>query len=454
MRKGIIGRIRRSGSLLLAVIFIMTVFTGCSKNETASVEGKKLTVYYVKGTSYYSTALKEYDVLDSNVTFECVEFETEDEMKDKLATAMAEGKGPDVILLSDTTTLDVYKSIKGENFADLSSYFSKDSDYVADEYFKGVMDGVKVDGKQYIVPLMFDLNIYCMKKSVMDSLNITDLGSKSGFGEFMNAVSGYQNAIQAKSNTALSLRAVSTKKRLDGELAAIRACGLQAVDYSGKICLSKTDFKAAFSVIKAMYDEKQNKKSTLETTSTVKDLFGKADSFFYNGNLPMGISVINGVLSAQDQSFVISGIPNVNANTGYNANLVNYGVVSSTSDNVEEGYKLLRYLMEYNSSSSKSTEMLGLPIKKKLYEKTYIQLPNTNATVQASSTEQIKLVPWNTDLQASYNNIIDNITSTSLPNSKVESIITEAMQGYLKGTEGFDSCYDKMLSQLKLYLQE
>ncbi|SEW22685.1 extracellular solute-binding protein [[Clostridium] fimetarium] len=183
-------------SILVAIAIGITVFTCLVKKPETGV--KTLTVYYVKNTAYFEEALTFYKQLNTKIVLNMVAFEKEEELSEKLATDMATGTGPDVILFSDSTTLDVYKSCKGDNFADLSSYFSKDETYTDDKYFKNVIENIKTDGKQYIVPFTFKFTAYGMKKSVADKLQIKNLDSPMTYKDFMNNVLSYQKKLHFK----------------------------------------------------------------------------------------------------------------------------------------------------------------------------------------------------------------------------------------------------------------
>jgi len=453
---GAIGDIMRNKSIfkkktciLIAVVMLTTVFVGCTSQKT--VNDKELTVYYVKGTSYYSTVLDTYDNLDDNVKLNCVEFQTEDEMTNKLATEMAAGAGPDVVLLSSKTTLDIDKSIKGDNFADLTSNFADDSSYSADNYFKNIIDGVEVSGKQYIVPLTFDLTTYNMKKSVRDKLQLGKLDTSLNYGDFMNTVLSYQEQLQSDDNMELTLSAMSSNGTL---MSTAKTCGLKVIDENGQICISKNDFQLTFSIIKSMQNELLKKQATLKANATGREAYGYYDTYFYKGNIATETAFLNAILSGTkfNDSLVFQGIPNIGGDGGYNANVTTYGVVNSKSINIQQSYKLLRFMMDYNFKSEYINECFS--INKIVFADILDKIKLGYEKYTISSTEQYTSLPWDNELSDSFNYMMEHITTASVSNSKVWEIIQNIMQGYLDGTDSFDTCYDKMINQLNLYLQE
>jgi len=452
MKKNSAGIIKKLSYISMAVVMSVMTLSGCASKEDNSV--KDLTVYYVKGTSYYSSVLDFYGKLDAKIKLNAVEFDTEEAMTTKLAGEMATGDGPDVILLSDKTTLDVYKSIRGENFADLTSYFADDKDFSMDNYYQNIMNGVKVNGKQYIVPFTFDLNTYYMKKSVKDKLQINKFDLSLNFGDFMKSVLNYQTQLQTDDNMELTLSALSSSGGVSLIASLCRTCGLKAVDESGNICVSKSDVQATFNVLKAIINEITKKKDELAAKTSGIESYGHVDTFFCNmRNSPFTISILDGLLVSKfNDSLTFEGIPNTNGDGGYNANIISYGVVNSNSKNVAEGYKLVKYLLNYDYKAD--YESYSLPIKKATFANILDKVRTGYKSYQVSSTESITTLPWDNQTIESFNYILDHITTASYANTKVEEIINNTMQGYLSGTDSFDICYDKMINQLKLYLQE
>ena len=448
----IVGIMKKMSYLLMVVVMLGITLSGCASKVDEGA--KDLTVYYVKGTSYYSSALDFYSKLNSKIKLNMVEFDTEEEMTNKLAGEMATGAGPDVILLSDKTTLDVYKSIRGENFADLTSYFADDKEFSKDDYYQNIIDGVKVNGKQYIIPFTFDLNAFYMKKSIQDKLQIDKFDVTSNFGDFMKTILDYQKQLQTDDNMEVTLSALTSKKGVSVITSLCRACGLKSVDESGNICVSKSDVQATFNVLKAIIDESTKKKDALDSSTSGVEAYGRLDAFFCNvRNAPFTISVLDGILTSKfNDSLAFEGIPNTNGDGGYNANIISYGVVNSNSKNISEGYKLMKYLMNYDYKSE--YESYSLPIKKSAVTNILDKVKIGYKSYQVSSTESISTLPWDNETIESFNYLLDHVTTSSFANAKVEEIINNTMQGFVSGTDSFDTCYDKMINQLKLYLQE
>ena len=443
------------GSLLIATAIGITVFECLGKKSDAGV--KTLVVYYVKDTAYFEDALALYKQLNTKIVLNMVVFETQEELSDKLATDMATGAGPDVILLSDSTTLDVYKSCKGDNFADLSSYFSKDESYTDDKYFKNVIENIKTDGKQYIVPFTFNFTAYGIKKSVAEKLEIKNLDSSMNYTDFMNNVLSYQKQLAGMENdggstvTSIGYGSGSTMGPMSQMM---RSMGINMIDENGDITITKSEFQSITSVLKEIVDQMAKNTESPNTTVTGLAKTGLDSSYFYNGPVPVFFPILSSMLvSNYNDSLIFTGVPSTGEAKGYNASIKAFGVANNASKYKKEDYQLLKYLIDYNYKVDFWADF-GMAVNKKEFNDIYYELQHGNKEYDFSGVNIFMTAPWSEETMEYYENLVNNIVTSSLPNIKVENIVYENMKDYFMGTEEFDKCYDKMMSQLKLYAQE
>jgi len=443
------------GSLLIATAIGITVFE-CLGNKSDNGE-KTLTVYYVKDTAYFEDALSSYKELNTKIVLNMVAFETEEELSERLATDMATGTGADVILLSDSTTLDVYKSCKGDNFADLSSYFSKDENYTDDKYFKNIIENMKTDGKQYIVPFTFNFTAYGMKKSVADKLQIEKIDSSMNYTDFMKDVLSYQKQLAGMETdggstvTSIGYGSGATMGSM-GQM--MRSMGINMIDENGNISITKSEFQSISSVLKEIVDQLAKNSQSSNTTVTGLVKTGLDSSYFYNGPVPVFFPILSSMLDSNYiDSLIFTGVPSTGEVNGYNASIKAFGVANNASKFKKEDYQLLKYLMDYNYKIDFWADF-GMSVNKKEFNDIYYELQHGNKKYDFSGGNVFKTAPWSEETKGYYDNLVNNIVTSSLPNIQVENIVWENMKDYFMGTEEFDKCYDKMISQLKLYTQE
>jgi len=441
-------------SLLVVAAIGITVFECLGKKPETGV--KTLTVYYVKNTAYFKDALSLYKELNTKIVLNIVVFETEEELSEKLATDMATDTGPDVILFSDSTTLDVYKSCKGDNFADLSSYFSKDKNYTDDLYFKNVIENMKTDGKQYIVPFTFNFTAYGMKKSIADKLQIEKIDSDMNYTDFMSNILAYQKQLaQMENNEGSTVASIGygTGATMGSMGQMMRSMGINMIDENGNIRITKSEFQSITSVLKELADQYEKKGESANTTVTGFARTGLDSSYFYNGPVPVFFPILNSMLDVNySDSLMFTGVPSTGEVKGYDASIKAFGVANNASKFKKEDYQLLKYLMDYNYKLDFWADF-GMSVNKKEFSDIYNEAQHGNKQYDFGGNV-FMTAPWSEETKGSYEDLVNNIVTSSLPNIQVENIVWENMKDYFMGTNEFDKCYDKMISQLKIYAQE
>ena len=89
--------------------------------STAPEEPRELDIYYLRETiSTARSVVQKYALSHPNVSVNATAFSSIEEMDLQIASEISAGKGPDVILFPDTTTLDTAKMAQNGAFLDLS----------------------------------------------------------------------------------------------------------------------------------------------------------------------------------------------------------------------------------------------------------------------------------------------------------------------------------------------
>lgn len=118
---------------------------------------------------------------------------------DHLRIQIAAGDGPDAYLLPSVANLvtdtpkkssyysldslfpDVHITMGNRQFADLSAYYDQDTELDKDGLLEIVMDAGVRDGKRYVLPLRFDMLVYCVIPALLEGVDTDcfrqDMGS-------------------------------------------------------------------------------------------------------------------------------------------------------------------------------------------------------------------------------------------------------------------------------------
>ena len=104
---------------------------------------------------------------------ELVKFESDNVMYDKLSTEIMTGAGPDIFSLD--LLLPFEKLIDNGSLADINELIENNTDEEKinlDEYNNTIMDAGVFDGKRYIVPILYNLDIMISSENILDKFGV------------------------------------------------------------------------------------------------------------------------------------------------------------------------------------------------------------------------------------------------------------------------------------------
>lgn len=175
--------------LISVILFmmIMTGFTACGNSITED-SGNKITFYTIK--NWYSitegSSIWDYNkhCTDSDKIIEIVEFETAEELKNKLSTELMSGGGPDLISADclSAAGISYEKLIEQGCFADINEIIeadtSQDKINLSDYNENALQSGV-INGNRYYIPFYFMPNFYVASQQDLEKYISADTKSLS-----------------------------------------------------------------------------------------------------------------------------------------------------------------------------------------------------------------------------------------------------------------------------------
>ena len=227
-----------------------------------------------------------------------------------------------------------------------------------------------------------------------------------------------------------------------------RTLGLNMIDNKGNVIMSKEEIQLFMKQIKKMYDEYGLNETNINATSM--EFYMNCESYAGIGN---GASLYAMLVElAEHEGYKINscGIPSIGNEGKYYTQIVLYGAINNNSKNKQEGYNLLKYIMNYSDKKSASR---AIPVKKDNYTDIYNTIIRGKLQYTISSTEKRETRAWTDEELDVYDDIINNINAT-VPNNNIEKIMTDSYDSYIKGTDSFESCYGIMQDKIQLYLHE
>ena len=191
-------------SIILAILCAMLLsFTSCDEYKIKSNE--KLKYYTSNAEDDFSSLIKQYNKIclekyDESYQIEIIEFENNDDMCTKMSTEIMAGEGPDIISLNQNLPFE--KLIENEAFLDINSLINNDEtkDKIElDEYNSFIMNVGVYDGKRYIVPLSYGMDVLVSTQERLKQFNVSGNNGETltysnvsvKFSPFFNSTKNY-----------------------------------------------------------------------------------------------------------------------------------------------------------------------------------------------------------------------------------------------------------------------
>lgn len=162
------------------------------KPETPKTE---LTVYTDSVTySFFSSLTSNYNSYNSKYVFNVVMLDDSDKIDGKLNRELSAGTGPDLVVVSDKTNLDLPSLIKNGSLADIAQLIQNTpkTSLSLDKFDGDALDAGKFDGKQLLVPFFYTLPILT---GVSEYLADAGVKLDGGFAEFCDSLENYNGKV-------------------------------------------------------------------------------------------------------------------------------------------------------------------------------------------------------------------------------------------------------------------
>ncbi|MBQ7944286.1 MAG: extracellular solute-binding protein [Lachnospiraceae bacterium] len=320
---------------LLGVCMVSALLGGCSAQEE---ENGVCSVYYVNTHSYYATAVAGFQNKNEEAQIELIGFESDEALVSQLATEMAAGEGPDVVLLSGDTQFDVYKAARSGQVLDLNKYIEKDEAYNEENYLISVMEAGKIrDEKQMVLPFSFTMDVLYMPKSSYEELGAAD-------EDLVNYETMSQMLVDYSKGLENEKFSQSYANTLNAESYLERSLSNADVINSATLEVSRDAVDAVMEITNAIEEEVERK--TELQSKEAKNPFELIMSITRNGNYFTGYAVANGMTQFYSEEECIT-IPWRNMDGKIQPYVCDFGLVTSQSDSKQTSYDLLRYIMDY-----------------------------------------------------------------------------------------------------------
>lgn len=194
---------KRTTILFVAIgLLCMILFSGCS-NEVVSTPDQPATLWILTEMSTGMNAQTDaviamFEETNQNVHIDLEILPTEAEERavrlERLRTEIMSGKGPDGYLLPtdyramDSLFSDVTQSMYNGAFSDITSFLGNEEKSFLFGVNQSVMEAGAINGKQYVLPLRYDLPVVYADSDALRMYGVDLEGSRLTISDLMELV--------------------------------------------------------------------------------------------------------------------------------------------------------------------------------------------------------------------------------------------------------------------------
>jgi len=439
----------KKGYVFSLVVALTMTLAACSggaslkkKEGQQGQDGKKTVVLSVlQADPVYSLAEKQYEEKHPNVDIQIKEYvkgegsNQEGDIEKYVNTTNTElltGKGADLISLN-VKDLPVRKYVDKKLLVNLSSLMKEDATFDSSQYEMNILDGAKMNGGLYTLPLRFTLNSFMGDAKAIEESGVKFDDSKWTWSEFITvgkslAASGghtYSIGNTSREQMLYDLFTDNYKRIVNEEK--------RPASFDTK------EFALLMEQVKTLFEEKVVTDAEVDAGdyffSTVW-IFSPADYFV----MPSLIfekgkgKIYNKPLAAGQQagdSFTMQMTLGLNANSTVQA----------------EAWDFIKFLMSEEIQTMPDHQSFS--IHKKVNEKTLQDLQNKGSIDAMGST--VPVMKADIDM---IKQMMQNASTPEKHDSKIRTIITEEVKGYYSGQKSAQAVAELVANRVTTYLNE
>lgn len=439
-----------SNSIILAILCAMLLsFTSCDEYKIKSNE--KLKYYTSNAEDDFSSLIKQYNKIclekyDESYQIEIIEFENNDDMCTKMSTEIMAGEGPDIISLNQNLPFE--KLIENEAFLDINSLINNDEtkDKIElDEYNSFIMNVGVYDGKRYIVPLSYGMDVLVSTQERLKQFNVSGNNGETltysnvsvKFSPFFNSTTNY-SFVSNDSDTGLWF---------DHPMQLFGRFINNYVDFKNKVTLFYSDeFNYNLDTMSEMV------KISEKNTSDV--LF---DDLYTNRSLPLIVGKYGYYMSIGETPIMLRGL--VKSDDVYSAFVEIGFAINNNTKFREQAYAFIKYVLSYDcqikmcgAKGNSFSSSISFPVNKKAYE----QLKDKASKV---TDDNDKIIGIDNDFINTYMEIANNVNTCTLYRDVSHSyynssVIGDIVDKYLSGDISKEKFIRQLTAATEIYLTE
>ncbi len=360
----------------------------------------------------------------------------------KVNTQLLAGEGPDLILMTNYGTSDVYKMMKAQAFAPLDEFLEQDDGWEAGDYAQAVLDAGVYEEKQMVMPLGYIVQAAVTSQQNLDSAGIS-LDSCDDMLTFLQETSKFYELDSAERVLGDVGQLLIFPEFLSG----------QFLDYGkGSLDVDDQTLERACTAYKSFYYEDTSQNSF----SLPEDGFWGIGEAIANGEtcmvVPIGISNFMAVSQAVAANATPVLWPLKNGNGEIIAKVTDYAGIRANSENCQNAWNMLKILM---SETGQSKDAAGrgnyCPVLKSALEDSIDQIKEEALESGKSMVEMAEL-PEN--LLARYKDALMKPDKAVFITDICAAKFLGYMQPFYEDQDSYENCVAEFRKFINIYLTE
>ena len=432
-------------------VCLLFLFVSCGKTKDKQPDENAeltLSLYCTADNLMVDQYILAFEDKYKNVTVEKKVFDDTSQFDETLANELNGGKGPDVVLFTANTSLDVMQMAKNGAFASLNSYLDDSEDPLKPEnYIASSLDAGKIGEEQYLLPLSVAVPFLWYNTGGDPAFeNQPVLPFETFQSVFYSETEKYQNETDQAAFYCGSIvpflytSGVFTfsedREKLNYDEAQLKGF----LDFLKDV---QTDYRQKGEKLVRQYGT-----SFIDILNHFQYTYSAFGNFVYMAH---GLNAANQTI--HNSEIGISALTEYGSDT-LSAYLGAYGAVNKNAgEKTAYACDFLRMSMDYTPKSPKECAQAELSVNKySIYE----QITMLKGNLPDASYEGIQIhnVGLSDKLAQDLTNITDSIQYVEIPNPKIRGLFTECFTSYLEGKGDYEACLTDFEQRVNLYLTE
>ena len=395
--------------------------------------------------------------------------------------SLSENEQPDLILTNFTSLNDYNRYVDQGLFYDLTDLFAMNEMYSGDQYYNQILRGGEYKQKQYIVPILFNIDTVMGAEQYWKDLGLYFENAERP-SEVIDMLIYAQKSGQKEQTTAQFVDAGETYL----PYILYDSVGESWVDYENQTVQLDEEYFAKMCTFYTQYVQEQLDEdeivkgqklnwSNSKHVDTIKMISNavQVDEFLdemgciLEGGGAFKAELHSAIAQAWyyesrytdlGETFVIEALPGESGGT--TAHISYFGAVMETTEYPQTSFAFLKYLMDeeipafFGISVNRENAMKQLDyVTSTTYRLRHSMVPLEDGTIPDAASDYV-MQPMSESTRDKLVSMIDNIDQVSLPNWPAYAILQEQLLSCAKEEISAEEAYQNALAGLEAYLKE